>query len=359
MLKIVKKTEVSSLKAVEQNLIAVLCALVATGLIIFFIGYNPLEMYGAMIKGSLMSVYRFQETINKAIPLVVISLGIAIAFKMKFWNIGAEGQFYMGAFAATYFALNFAFLPKPVLLLIMALAALVSGAIWCFIPGVLKAKLGTNETLVTLMMNYIAIKWITYLQYGPWKAANSTNFPRIALFDDAAVLPKVFGVHIGWIVALVLAALVYIFLKKTKLGYEITVVGENVSTAKYSGMNVTKILLIAVSLSGAVCGLAGMMQASAIERTLTYQMSGGIGFTAIITCWLAKLNPIAVVFVSFFFAILIQGGNYIQVAMSIPAAIAEVLQGIILFFVLGSEFFTRYKIVRVKKSAEKTEEVAE
>ncbi len=359
MFKIVKKTEVSSLKAVEQSLFAVVCALLATAIIILIMGYNPLEMYGAMIKGSLMSAYRFQETIHKAVPLVVISLGIAIAFKMKFWNIGAEGQFYMGAFAATYFALNFAFLPKPILLLLMALAALVSGAIWCFIPGILKAKLGTNETLVTLMMNYIAIKWITYLQYGPWKDPNSTGFPRIALFDDAAVLPKLFGVHIGWVIALILAVLVFIFLKKTKLGYEITVVGENVSTAKYAGMNVTKILLIAVSLSGAICGLAGMMQASAIERTLTYQMSGGIGFTAIITCWLAKLNPIAVVFVSFFFAVLIQGGNYIQVAMSIPAAIAEVLQGIILFFVLGSEFFTRYKIVRVKKSPQKAEGVAE
>ncbi|MDO4542904.1 MAG: ABC transporter permease, partial [Bacillota bacterium] len=176
---------------------------------------------------------------------------------------------------------------------------------------------------------------------------------------DSAVLPKVFGIHIGWIIAIILAVLVYIFLKKTKLGYEITVVGENVSTAKYAGMNVVKILLIAVSISGAICGLAGMMQASAIERTLSYQMSGGIGFTAIITCWLAKLNPIAVIFVSFFFAVLIQGGNYIQVAMSIPAAIAEVLQGIILFFVLGSEFFTRYKIVRVKNTHKNLEEVSE
>ncbi|MEG1868959.1 MAG: ABC transporter permease [Clostridiales bacterium] len=359
MLKIVKKTEVSSFKAVQQSIIAVFCALLATSVIILCMGYNPLEMFGAMINGSLLSVYRFQETIHKAIPLVVISLGVAIAFKMKFWNIGAEGQFYMGAFAATYFALNYAFLPKPILLLAMAIAAIISGGIWCFIPGLLKAKLGTNETLVTLMMNYIAIKWITYLQYGPWKNPAAAGFPRIAPFDDVAVLPRIFGVHIGWIIALVLAVLVYIFLKKTKLGYEITVVGENVSTAKYAGMNITKILLIAVTLSGAICGLAGMIQASAIERSLTYQMSDGIGFTAIITCWLAKLNPFVIIFVSFFFAILIQGGNYIQVAMSIPAAVAQVLQGIILFFVLGSEFFTGYKIIRVKNSGEESNEVAE
>lgn len=358
MLKIIKKTEVSSQKAIVQNIIAVLFALIATGIIILFLGLNPFEVFGSIIEGSLMSAYRFQETIHKAIPLVVISLGVAIAFKMKFWNIGAEGQFYMGAFAATYFALNWTFLPKPLLLIVMALAAAITGGIWCFIPGILKAKLGTNETLVTLMMNYIAIKWVTYLQYGPWKDSSASGFPRIAQFTDVAVMPRVFGLHIGWIIALILAVLVFFFLKKTKLGYEITVVGENISTAKYAGMNVAKILLIAVTISGAICGFAGMMQASAIERTLTYQMSNGIGFTAIITAWLAKLNPFAIVVVSFLFAILIQGGNYLQVALSIPAAVSEVVQGIVLFFVLGSDFFTRYKIVRVTTEKKGTGEVA-
>ncbi len=202
------------------------------------------------------------------------------------------------------------------------------------------------------MMNYIAIKWITYLQYGPWKDPQAVGFPRIATFETNAVLPKLFGVHIGWVIALILVVLIYIFLKKTKLGYEITVVGENIATAKYAGMNVTKILILAVIFSGAICGLAGMMQASGIELTLTYKMSGGIGFTAIITCWLARLNPFSIVFVSFFFAILIQGGAFLQSSMQIPSTMAMIIQGIILFFVLGADFFTQYRLVLTRKQKE-------
>lgn len=345
MFKITKKPESTSKQAAGQRLIAVVFALIATAAIILLMGYNPLEVFYKMIEGSTMSVYRLQETINKTIPLVVISLGIAIAFKMKFWNIGAEGQLYMGAFAAAYFALNFSYLPRPLLLLLMLVAAFIFGGAWSFIPGILKAKLGTNETLVTLMMNYIAIKWVTYLQYGPWKDPQAGGFAKISTFDTNAVLPELFGVHIGWVIALGLVVLIHIFLKKTKLGYEITVVGENIATAKYAGMNVTRILLIAVVLSGGICGIAGMMQASGIEQSLTYQMSGGIGFTAIITCWLARLNPFSIVFVSFFFAILIQGGAFLQSSMQIPSAVAMIFQGIILFFVLGSDFFTQYKLV--------------
>lgn len=349
MLKVVKKPESTPRQAAVQSIIAVGCALLATALVILLLGYNPAEVFTKMIKGSLMSGYRLRETINKTIPLIVISLGIAIAFRMKFWNIGAEGQFYMGAFAAALMALHFPDLPQPLLLLLMFIAAMLFGGVWCFIPGILKAKLGTNETLVTLMLNYIAIKWVTYLQYGPWKDPAATGFPRIPTFGANGLLPQVFGIHMGWIIALILVVLVYIFLRKTKLGYEITVVGENIATAKYAGMNVKRILLIAVTVSGAICGIAGMMQAAGIEQTLTYQMSGGIGFTAIITCWLARLNPLSIVFVSFFFAVLIQGGAFLQSSMQIPATMAMVIQGIILFFVLGSDFFTQYKVVYSSK----------
>ncbi len=355
MLKIVKKAASTPRQEFRQRLLAIVFALIATALIILFMGYNPLEVFYKMVEGSMMSVYRFKETINKAIPLAVISLGIAIAFKMKFWNIGAEGQFYMGAFGAAFFALRYDFLPRPLLLLIMFIAALAMGGAWSFIPGILKAKLGTNETLVTLMMNYIAIKWITYLQFGPWRDPGASGFPKIAVFSTNAVLPKLFGVHIGWLIALILVVLVHILLKKTKLGYEITVVGENIATAKYAGMNVTKILLIAVVLSGAICGAAGMMQASGIERSLTYQMSGGIGFTAIITCWLARLNPFSIAIVSFFFAILVQGGAFLQSSLQIPAAVAMIFQGVILFFVLGSDFFTQYRVVFSREKGTKTQ----
>jgi simple sugar transport system permease protein len=183
--------------------------------------------------------------------------------------------------------------------------------------------------------------------------------PRIAYFPESAILPKVFGVHAGWIIAIILAAFIYILIKFTKLGYEISVLGENASTARYAGMSVSKIMVAAVILSGGICGLAGMMQASAIENTLSYQLSGGLGFTAIITAWLANLNPIVIIVVSLLFAMLLQGGAYIQSALQIPAAVALMLQGIILIFVLGSEFFLNYSIVSKNKLYKLASEKAE
>ena len=346
MLKVIKRAEVSSKQAILQKTIAIICALLAVCVIIACIGYNPFEIFYRLIEGSIFSTYRLQETLIITIPLVVLSLGVAIAFKMRFWNIGGEGQFYTGAFAATFIALNFSSLPKPIVLILMFIAAIIAGGIWSAFPAFLKAKLGTNETLVTLMLNYVAIKWVTYLQNGPWRDPNGSGFPRIARFEDSAVLPDLFGVHIGWIIALVLVVLVHILLNKTKLGYEMAVVGENEQTARYAGMNVAKILVVAVFFSGALCGVAGMMQASAVENSLSSQLSAGLGYTAIITCWLARLKPATIVIVSFLFAMLVQGGTYLQSSMQVPSAVASIIQAVILFFVLGSEFFTQYKIVR-------------
>lgn len=352
MLRIVKKPEAAPLQQTLLRLGAALFALVAAALIMTAMGYNPFAIYGKMVEGSVMSAYRFRETLNKAIPLVVLSLGISIAFKMKFWNIGAEGQFYMGAMGAAWVAFNAQTLPAYLLLPLMMLASLLMGGIWSLIPGVLKSRYGASESLVTLMMNYIAIKWVSYLQYGPWKDPKASGFPKMPTFVKAAQLPKVLGVHVGWIVALALVVLIYILLRYSKLGYEIAVLGESETTARYAGMNVRRVMLTAVMLSGGLCGLAGMMQASAIERSVTDVMSGGLGFTAIITTWLARLSPPAVVGVSFFFAMLLQGGAYLQTSMQVPASLAEILQGIILFFVLGSEFFTQYRIVRTSKQEE-------
>lgn len=349
MFKIVKKTEVPPLQSALLRVFAAVYALLSAAVIMAAIGHNPVQVYSEILKGAVGSAYRFRETINKGIPLVVLSLGIAVAFRMKFWNIGAEGQFYMGAYGASLIALFFPGLPIVLMLVLMSLAAIAFGGVWSLIPAFLRIKFGTSETLITLMLNYVAIRWITYLQYGPWKDPAAGGMPKIARFPDAAVLPKLFGVHIGWIIALVLVAFIYVLMKSTKLGYEIAVLGENLNTARYAGMNVTKIVLVAIIISGGLCGMAGMMQASAIEHSLSYQLSGGLGFTAIITAWLAHLNPILIVVVSFLFAILLQGGAYIQSALQIPAAVALMLQGIILFFVLGSEFFLQYSIVSKKK----------
>ncbi|MBR2181623.1 MAG: ABC transporter permease [Oscillospiraceae bacterium] len=344
MFRIVKKPELSPGRAVAAQLFAVVAALIAAAVIVALLGYNPFEFYGNLIKGALGSVYRVRATFNKAIPLVILSLGTLIAFKMKFWNIGAEGQMCMGAFGAAYFALNFSHLPAPVLLPLMALAGLVCGGIWALIPALLKTKFGTSETLVTLMLNYVALRWITYLQYGPWR--EDGGMPKIATFEANAVLPSVFGIHIGWIIALLLTLLVYILMTRTKFGYEISVLGESTATARYAGINVNKTVVIAIMLSGALCGLAGMIQSSAVEKTLTEQFTGGLGFTAVITTYLARLSAPAVIITSFLFAILLAGGSFLETSMRIPISMIYALQAVIIFFVLGSEFFLNYKIVR-------------
>jgi simple sugar transport system permease protein len=353
MIRITTRQETSLLRENLLRAAAVLVALFASALIMAIMGYNPLEVWSKIVAGSLGSAYRFKETVNKAIPLGVLSLGTAIAFRMKFWNIGQEGQFYLGAYGASLIAFNFPNLPSPLLLSLMFIVGFVFAGLWALIPALLKARFSTSETLVTLMLNYVAAKWISFLQYGPWKDPAGSGFPKIAPFGKNAVLPNILGIHIGWIIALVLALLVYLLLKKTKLGYEIDVLGESEATARYAGMNVVGVMLIAIMLSGGLCGAAGMMQASAVERSLSDQLSGGLGFTAVITTYLARLNPLAIVIVAFLFSMLIQGGNFLQSSLQIPASISQILQGIIIFFVLGSEFFTRYRLVWSKKEAEK------
>jgi ABC-type uncharacterized transport system permease subunit len=343
-IKITKRADLPKRIDIIIRILAIFGAIVAAGIVILCLGLNPFSVFGNMIFGALGTGLRIGQTITKAIPLIITSLGILIAFKMKFWNIGGEGQIMMGAMAAAFVALNFSYLPKPILLLAMGIAAMIAGGIWALIPAIFKAKMGTNETIFTLMLNYVAIKFVTYLQYGPWKDPNSQGFPKIETFQDNAILPSVFGVNIGWIIALILLVAIYIFINHTKKGYEITVVGESLPTAKYAGMNITSIIITAMFLSGGLCGLTGMIQASAIEKTLTCTLSNNYGFTAIITAWLGRLHSVGILIACLAFAVMLQGGAYIQIAMQIPAAVADMIQGIILFFVLGSDFFLSYKV---------------
>jgi simple sugar transport system permease protein len=343
-------SKAGGLHEVFPRVIAVVAALAASAIFIALMHYNPAEVFGKIVAGSFGTFYRFRETVHKAVPLTVLSLGVAVAFRMKFWNIGGEGQFCMGAYGAALAAFTFPALPQPLLLFVMFIFGAFFAGIWALIPALLKLRFSTSETLITLMLNYIAIKWITFLQYGPWKDPGGGGFPKIAAFTKNAILPNLGGIHCGWLITLVLTLLVYLLLKKTKLGYEIDVLGESEATARYAGMNVPVIVIIAMMISGGLCGLAGVMQASAVERSLSEQISGGLGFTAVITTWLAGLSPPVIVLVSFLFSMLLQGGIFLQSSLQIPAAISQVLQGIIIFFVLGSEFFLRYKVNWVSKA---------
>ena len=334
MIRIVRRPDPSRRRDIVTRLAAVFAALVCASLIMAALGYNPVAVFSNIIVGSTGTAHRIRQTIVKAIPLTTLSLGVAVCFKMKFWNIGAEGQFYLGALFATWTAYHFKTLPAGALLPLMFAASLIGGGLWALIPAVLKSKFRTSEILVTLMLNYVATKFITYLQYGPWKDPSAGGFAKMPKFVDAAVLPKLFGVHIGWIIVLVLALAVHILLAKTKLGYEISVIGESETTARYAGISVAGVTAAAVMIGGGLCGAAGFMQASAIEKSLTDQLSAA---------------P-AVVVVSLLFAALLQGSAYIQTALQVPSAVADILQGVILFFVLGSEFFLNYRLVRTQSS---------
>ncbi|MCL2078891.1 MAG: ABC transporter permease [Oscillospiraceae bacterium] len=358
--RIVKRSDIQRAKAWMIRVGAIILAMCVGGIIVLLMGHNPFAVYSAMFTGSFATATSRSETIKTAVPLLGAAIAIAPSFRMRFWNIGAEGQILVGAVAATYFALYVKTMPSVMLLLAMMLAAMVAGGIWGLIPGFFKAKWGTNETLFTLMLNYIALELTKYFQHGPWRNPMSGGFPKIAMFDNAARLPKlgiagIFDVHIGWIFVLVLAVLMLIYLRHTKQGYEIAVVGESERTARYASMNVGKIIMRTVFISGAIAGLVGFLLVSGANGTLSDSTAGGVGFTAISVAWLAKLNPIVMIFIALFIAVLSKGSNTIQTNFKIPASAADVLTGIILFFMLGCEFFINYKLIfRGVPSAEST-----
>ena len=326
-------------------------AILIGALIFLILGNNPITAYGTIITGSLGKKTAIRQTVKIAIPLLGTALAIAPCFKMRFWNIGAEGQITAGAMAATYFALFWVDkIPGPLLLVVMALAGALFGALWALIPAFFRAKWGTNETLFTLMMNYIIIGIVRWLKGGPWEGRPGSQI--IPNFDQAAVLPKVFGVHCGWIIVLLLVVFIYIYMNYTKHGYEIAVIGDSVNTARYAGMNVGRIMMRTMCLSGAICGLVGFMVASGANMTLSDTVAAGAGFTAITVAWLAQLNPFAMVAISGLLAVLQKGADMLQTRMAVPTSISDIITGIFLFCMLGCEFFINYKIIFRSKHKE-------
>jgi len=344
-LRVVKKTEISFSKTLVLSFAALVAAIIAGGMFILAIGHNPFEVYSTIAQGAWRSNLATKGTIKIAIPLLIAALGITPAFQMKFWNIGAEGQIIMGGIFATFFALKFDYLPHGLLLLLMFTAGMIGGGLWGIIPAYFKTKFGTNETLFTLMLNYIALYMIRYFTEGPWRDPSSSGFPKIATFTENARLNQIFGVHAGWLIGLILVVILFIYLKYTKQGYEISVVGESVNTARYAGMNVKKIVLRTMFISGAICGIAGMTQVSGAAYTLGEGVAGGVGFTAITVAWLSKLNPVIILVVTVLFSMLEKGCSVMQSTFGLSAAVSGILQGIILFFILGFDFFTRYRFV--------------
>ncbi len=359
---VVKRKELPRSKTIILRIVAFVLALMAGGLFMLFIGCNPMEVYGTILMGCFRSTMAIQATVKILIPLVIAALGVSLAFKMRFWNIGAEGQIIMGGIFASYFALYHPNWPHFILLLVMFIAGALGGALWAYIPTFCKVRFNTNETLFTLMLNYIALYIICFLRDGPWADPNSPGFAKIPTFFDNATLDTVLGVHSGWIIAIILVVLVYIYMNYTKEGYELSVVGGSSATAAYAGMNVKKIMIRTMLLSGGICGIGGMIQATGADATLSVGVAGGVGFTAIIIAWMAQLDPRVIVVISALFAILEKGSRVVESNMGISADSSAVLQGIILFFIMGCEFFFRYSFRFREKAEEKpdnnTEEVA-
>ena len=346
LLRIVRRTTMPQYQAWLIRVGGLTAALLVGALLIASLGHNPLAVYADIIDSAFGSEIGFNETVRIAIPLLGAALAIGLAFKMKFWNIGAEGQILLGGIAATYFALfHYDSMPSIVLLIVMGVAAALAGGLWGLIPAFFRAKWGTNETLFTLMLNYIAFGFILFLQAGPWMSPTAGGFPIIDMFDQAARLPRLFGIHIGWIMVLVLTVAVYLYLTRSKQGYQLTVVGQSENTARYAGMNVGRIIMRTMFISGAIAGFVGFMQVSGANFTLNEGTAGGVGFTAITVAWLSHLNPLIMVLVAAFIAILQRGATRIQTTFAIPATIASVLIGIILFFMLACEFFINYRVI--------------
>lgn len=301
--------------------------------------------YHTIIDGALGKPSAIRQTVKLAIPLLGCALAIAPCFKMRFWNIGAEGQITAGATAATYIALFWADkLPSVMVLPVMALAGAIGGGLWGLVPAFFKAKWGTNETLFTLMMNYIIIGFVKWLQGGPWEKMPRGS-QQIVQFESVAQLPKVAGVYCGWIIVLVLTVLMFLYMKYTKQGYEIAVVGESENTARYAGMNVGKIIMRTMFLSGAISGLVGFMLVSGANGTLYDGVAAGVGFTAITVAWLSQLNPFGMVAVSGLLAVLERGADTLQTRMGVPASISDIMTGLVLFCMLGCEFFINYRLI--------------
>ncbi len=355
-------------KAWMIRLIAILMALVIAGLVIMMIGdmrgvsLNPIKVYVSMADGAfgtssswLISKMRSWITIRDCMILTCIAIGLAPAFKMRFWNIGAEGQMLVGAIGAAFFMINFAGkIPQPLLFLCMVLAAILAGGLWGFIPGFFKAKWNTNETLFTLMMNYIAIQ-LTSFAVAKWEYPPGSN--SVGTINGAGKP----NTYIGWIgnmfkegydddymfvvaIVLVLAVLMYIYLRYTKQGYEIAVVGESENTARYSGIRVPSVYMRTMAISGAVCGFAGFLAVAAVSRTISIDTAGGRGFTAIIVAWLAKMNPFVMIGISLLLTFMSKGAIQIASDFGLNEYVSQIITGIILFFILGCEFFLNYRI---------------
>lgn len=335
-------------KAWIIRVVAVIFALLLTSVItVVLTGQNPIEVYSTMISGALGTERRIWKLLQGTAMLLCIALAVTPAFKMKFWNIGAEGQVLVGGLAT---AACMIFLDDKLtswlLLVVMFAASVFAGIIWALIPALFKAKWNTNETLFTLMMNYIAIQITSFFVYEWSVPKDSGSVGTINLKTKAGWIPTIgkYDYLVNIIIVAVITVAIFIYLRYSKHGYEISVVGESENTARYVGINVKKVIVRTMILSGAICGIAGFLLVSGTDHTINANTAGGRGFTAIIVSWLAKFDPIYMVLTSFLIMFMQQGAGEISTQLGLNQSFSDIITGIIIFFIIGSEFFINYSI---------------
>ena len=345
---VVKRDSIPQLNSWLIRIGSILMALVVCGIVTMVVTKeNPISVYVTMFEGAFGSARKIWKLLQNLSMLLCVSLALTPAFKMRFWNIGGEGQVLIGGLATTACMILLGDkVPNALLILVMIVASILAGAVWALIPAFFKAKFSTNETLFTLMMNYVAIQLVSYFCMY-WE--NPKGAGKIGIINrttESGWLPTLFGQNylLNILIVLAITIAMYIYLKYSKHGYEIAVVGESENTARYIGINVNKVILRTMALSGAVCGITGLLLVGGTDHTISTSTADGRGFTAIMVSWLAKFNPIVMILTSFLLVFLEAGADQISMIFGLNQSFSEIITGIILFFIIGSEFFIGYEV---------------
>jgi len=330
-------------------LLTLLAASVVSSLLIVSAGADIRESLRALMRGAFGSQNALLETLVQATPLIFTGLAVTVAFRGRIWNIGAEGQFFAGTIAAFWAANAFSSLPPIILVPLIIIAGSLAGAFWGGIAGVLKARYGASEVIVTVMLNFIVLRILSFLLSDAWQDPNS-YFYQTALMPESSYLPRLLGrgrLHLGFVLSLVTAVVVYVVLWRTVLGYEIRAIGSSPTAASYKGISVPVLTVVVLGVSGAIAGLAGVSELAGLHHRLRLDISTGYGFTGIIIALLGRLHPAGVVVAAIFFGALVNGSLAMQIATGVPVALVQAIQGVTLIFLLTAEVLTHYRIRRV------------
>ncbi|MFV1948609.1 MAG: ABC transporter permease [Anaerolineales bacterium] len=346
-----KRKDIGFIWSTISILVAVLVSLVVTAGVIFVSGADPQVVLIAIAKGSFGSRNAIIDTLIKSTPIMLTGIATIVAFRARVWNIGQEGQLFAGAMAVTFVILSFPNLDLPAIVFIpiLMIASMIGGALWGSIPGYLKAKFNVNEIIVTVMLNYIILYLMTFLLNGVWQEPGSYYYNTIK-FPESAWLPLLFGtrLHLGFVIALIASVVVYFIMWKLKLGFEIRATGDNPVASLYKGININRISLVVMLISGALAGLAGGIEILGIHHKLIYGFSSAFGFTGILIALLGRMHPLGVILASIFFGALHNGASAMQIYSDVPRSLVSLIMGLIIIMMLLSEAIFMYRLRRVE-----------